>query len=137
MTKTTEGQFVFQLTLENDDTITFKNGSKEDYPIQDVMGVVMHFIYGQSKRIMEKLFEEHPELTEEQKEDEVYNILVYNVITTQMLMFNVLTNLFGKFDQKKFESKMEYARAKQQEFVLSQVEKANDIEKKVVKRKKK
>lgn len=129
--------FIFQLTLENDESISFKNGSKEDYPIQEVMGVVMHFIYGGSKQVMEKLYEEHPELTPEQKEEEMYNILVFNVVTTQMLMFNVLTNLFGKFDQKKFEEKMEYARTKQEEFVLSQVDKAEELQKKISKKVKK
>jgi hypothetical protein len=86
--------FVFKFTLEADQTITFQNGSKQDYSIQEILGVVMHFIFGQSKQVFDKVMTDHPELTDEQKEDEVYNIIVYNVITTQMLMFQTLNNLF-------------------------------------------
>lgn len=97
----------------------------------------MHLIFGGTKKVYDKTIEEHPELTEEQKKSELHDMAVYNFVTSQMLIMKVLVTVFGELDEKMFNEKLEYARNKQEKFILAQEGKARDIEKKITKHVKK
>lgn|GEM_PF-5824759 len=72
-------------------------------------------------------------MTDEQKKSELHDMAVYNFVTAQMLIMKVLVTTFGELDEKLFNEKLEYARTKQEEFILAQEGKAKEIEKNITK----
>src|SRR5574344_720437 len=76
-------KYVFNFIMHQDGSLEFKNFSKEDYSIMELLGASMHFIFGGTKKVYDKTIEEHPELTEEQKKSELHDMAVYNFVTSQ------------------------------------------------------
>jgi hypothetical protein len=99
----------FILKLMKDGKISLDVSKDSDLNINEIIGVALHMVFDASRKVMETLFAEHTELTEPEKEQEKYNMLSYCAVTSQVLIFNVLEQVFGKYDKDRLQGEIKKA----------------------------
>lgn len=128
---TTDYHFI--LKLMKDWKISLDVSKDSNLNINEIIGVALHMVFDSSRKVMETLFEEHKELTEPEKEQEKYNMLTYCVVSAQVLVFNVMEEVFGAYDKERLQAEINKAQWQLEQFVLKQVEKASQVQDKVIK----
>jgi|GEM_PF-4502026 hypothetical protein len=55
-----KSEYIFNFIMHKDSTLEFKNYSKEEYSIMELLGAAMHFIFGGTKKVYDKTMEANP-----------------------------------------------------------------------------
>jgi lysine/ornithine N-monooxygenase len=76
-------------------------GDQKDVQLNEAVGAMVHLVMNQNKKILEKFYEDHKDLTDEQKENERYSLIAQNLISFKIIVNNIIKEIFGDIDPLK------------------------------------
>jgi hypothetical protein len=104
---TDKKEFIFKITVSEDTSsewatkVQMEVGDQKDVQLNEAVGAMVHLVMNQNKKILEKFYEDHKDLTDEQKENERYSLIAQNLISFKIIVNNIIKEIFGDIDPLK------------------------------------